>query len=253
MTEWQSIESSELPTTGQRPSSDGPNIITLSCPSCGGQLRITGGTDRLACMHCGKQHLVRREAGAVSLAPILQKLSAVHSATDKTASELAIKRLKEEIARLKGAVHAQDKTCDTLVNQRQRMKANWEDAIARRRFKFRTGIVCIVFAVGLGALMVVLLVVVGGTSSPKSNALDCFVCPFFVGSLISLALFVFGLISTLSNMGDGVTFDSLRSNEEKLASIQQDIDAAEQELRDLKAELNDKKRQLELHLDNVQS
>ena len=70
-----------------------PDFVTLTCPSCGGRLQIAGQTDLFTCTHCGNEHLVRRRGGAVSLTPVEGLLR-------QTASELAIKRLQQEIQQL---------------------------------------------------------------------------------------------------------------------------------------------------------
>ncbi|MFC2042761.1 hypothetical protein ACFLUA_01230 [Chloroflexota bacterium] len=74
--------------------------ITLTCPSCGSKLNITENIDRFACSHCGNEHIVNRGDGVVTISPIVEGLEKVQRGTDKTASELAIKRLKPEIAEL---------------------------------------------------------------------------------------------------------------------------------------------------------
>jgi predicted RNA-binding Zn-ribbon protein involved in translation (DUF1610 family) len=43
------------------------DFITLSCPNCGGDLRVGKNISLLTCQHCGVQHLVRREAGTTLL------------------------------------------------------------------------------------------------------------------------------------------------------------------------------------------
>jgi predicted RNA-binding Zn-ribbon protein involved in translation (DUF1610 family) len=43
------------------------DFITLTCPSCGGQLQIGANTSLLTCQFCGEEHLVRREGDAVTL------------------------------------------------------------------------------------------------------------------------------------------------------------------------------------------
>ncbi|MCX6070889.1 MAG: hypothetical protein NTU91_08540 [Chloroflexi bacterium] len=79
-----------------------PDFVTLTCPTCGGKLQITPDVERFACAHCGNEHLVRRGAGIISLAPVVESMDGLRRATDRTASELAIRRLKEEIAALDG-------------------------------------------------------------------------------------------------------------------------------------------------------
>lgn len=43
------------------------DFITMSCPSCGGNLSISPNTPTLVCQHCGTEHMIRREAGSVLL------------------------------------------------------------------------------------------------------------------------------------------------------------------------------------------
>jgi primosomal protein N' len=76
------------------------DFVTLTCPSCGGKLEITNDIDRFACAHCGAEHVVRRGGGLVSLAPVVNEIRRVGVGVDKTASELAIRRLTNELAEL---------------------------------------------------------------------------------------------------------------------------------------------------------
>jgi len=79
-----------------------PEFVTLTCPSCGGKLKITPDIDRFACAHCGNEHVVMRSEGVVALKPLQDSLTGLARATDRTASEMAIKRIREEIAGLQG-------------------------------------------------------------------------------------------------------------------------------------------------------
>ena len=72
-------------------------FLTLSCPSCGGKLQIPNDIERFACGYCGKEHIVRRGGGIVTLSPVVEGLKRIQKGTDKTASELAIVRLSSEI------------------------------------------------------------------------------------------------------------------------------------------------------------
>jgi uncharacterized integral membrane protein len=78
-----------------------PDFITLSCPSCGGKLQVTPDLERFACGYCGAEHVVRRGGGIVALEPITQGIKKVQEGVDRTASELAIKRLREEVPNLR--------------------------------------------------------------------------------------------------------------------------------------------------------
>lgn len=73
------------------------DFVTLTCPTCGGKLQITPDLDHFACGHCGNEHVVRRAGGVVSLRP-------VEGLLEKTASELAIRRLQGEVDSLAGEV-----------------------------------------------------------------------------------------------------------------------------------------------------
>ena len=75
-------------------------MITLSCPNCGARLEITKDVDRFACAYCGMEHLVHRGGTVVSLTPAVEDLRSVKDGIDKTAAELAIKRLREELTEL---------------------------------------------------------------------------------------------------------------------------------------------------------
>jgi hypothetical protein len=77
------------------------DLVTLSCPSCGGKLQITSDIDRFACMHCGQEHVVKRSGGIVSISPIIDAIKKVGIGVDKTASELAIVRLQKDIDNLR--------------------------------------------------------------------------------------------------------------------------------------------------------
>ncbi len=78
--------------------------ITLTCPSCGGNLQITNDVERFACGYCGKEHVVKRGGGIVTLAPVVEGIKRVQDGVDKTASELAISRLGKEIKQLKNKI-----------------------------------------------------------------------------------------------------------------------------------------------------
>lgn len=74
------------------------DFITLTCPTCGGDLNITKDVERFACAHCGKQHIVKRGGGIISISPVLENVS---KGVDSTASELALARLEKELAEIK--------------------------------------------------------------------------------------------------------------------------------------------------------
>jgi predicted RNA-binding Zn-ribbon protein involved in translation (DUF1610 family) len=45
-----------------------PDLISLTCPSCGGKLKVSRNATSLTCQHCGNEHMVKHDAaGAVQL------------------------------------------------------------------------------------------------------------------------------------------------------------------------------------------
>ncbi|MBM3121962.1 MAG: hypothetical protein FJZ97_07210 [Chloroflexi bacterium] len=77
------------------------DYITLACPTCGGKLRITPDIDRFACSHCGNEHFVKRAEGVIAIQPLAESLTGLKRATDRTASEMALRRLADELGDLK--------------------------------------------------------------------------------------------------------------------------------------------------------
>lgn len=76
------------------------DFIVLSCKSCGGRLEITSDLDRFACAYCGTEQIVNRRGGVVSLELVSEKLDGMKVGIDRTAAELAIIRLTNELQEL---------------------------------------------------------------------------------------------------------------------------------------------------------
>jgi len=91
------------------------DVFSLTCPSCGGKLQITKDIERFACGHCGNEHIVKRSGGVLSLAPVVEGLRKVRVGVDKTASELAIRRLSEEIQQLQLQRTAIERTSNAKI------------------------------------------------------------------------------------------------------------------------------------------
>lgn len=71
--------------------------LALKCPSCGSGLEVSPDMERFACGYCGTEQMVQRRGGTVSLKLITAAISRVQTGTDKTAAELALVRLREEL------------------------------------------------------------------------------------------------------------------------------------------------------------
>ncbi len=110
-------------------------FITLTCPSCGGKLQVTDNIAILACGHCRSEHMVRREGGAIYLAPLAQDVRHIRVNTDKTAAELAIVRLSKEIEELQAKL---DPLLPQYNIEKRRLEAlNRRQAIRNQRQAIR--------------------------------------------------------------------------------------------------------------------
>jgi DNA-directed RNA polymerase subunit RPC12/RpoP len=77
------------------------HFINLTCANCGGKLEVYDDMERFACGYCGSEMLVQRRGGTVILKAVTEAIHKVQIGTDKTAAELAIVRLNQELEKLK--------------------------------------------------------------------------------------------------------------------------------------------------------
>ena len=94
-------ESKVAPTASPQPAShalSNARAVSLICTSCGASLDITPDLDIFSCGYCGHRLLVRRSGGTVSLKSLEEAVSRVQHGTDRTAAELALRRLREDLA-----------------------------------------------------------------------------------------------------------------------------------------------------------
>lgn len=111
-------------------------FITLSCPSCGGRLQIASSIERFACANCGNEHLVRRQGGVIFLAPVVETLQNIQTGTDKTASELAISRLKDEIKEIEAFIEKIKYAISSALSDPNKSKDVKRALASRRRSLF---------------------------------------------------------------------------------------------------------------------
>ena len=96
------------------------DFITMTCKSCGGKLQITPEIDDFACMYCGTEFKVNRAGGLISLNPLAEDIKKVSISTDKTASELAIIRLKEDVSKLELDLIEDQKSLDLWKENKEK-------------------------------------------------------------------------------------------------------------------------------------
>lgn len=97
-------------------------LVSLSCPSCGGKLEITPQLERFACPYCGNEQIVRRSEGTVSLTPVVEGLKRVEtkfdqvlSGSDRMAAEQTIQRLKAEIPEMEKSIAAKEASLQAII------------------------------------------------------------------------------------------------------------------------------------------
>lgn len=75
-------------------------LMSMTCRNCGGKLQIYKEADQVICQHCGTEYLVSINDGAISVKLLSEGLKKIQVSTDKTASELALVRIKVEKKRI---------------------------------------------------------------------------------------------------------------------------------------------------------
>jgi ribosomal protein S27E len=76
------------------------HFIKLNCGNCGGELDVYDDMERFACGYCGTETAVQRRGGTIVLKSMTQAIKNTATGADKTSSELALMRLKEEAENL---------------------------------------------------------------------------------------------------------------------------------------------------------
>ena len=111
------------------------SIIAALCAGCGARLFITPDLNQITCVYCGVIQVVRRNQGVIGLKCIEGAISRVQSGTDRTAVELAIRRIKDDLANASKKKSDFDKTLEVVVKG---IESKFLVAIA---FGFITGII----------------------------------------------------------------------------------------------------------------
>lgn len=144
------------------------DFIVLSCKSCGGRLEITSDLDRFACAYCGTEQIVNRRGGVVSLELVSEKLDGMKVGIDRTAAELAIIRLTNELQEL----HIQATTLfetiselkDTLTNASSQ-KCELEETVLPRE---RERVLAPNRLAGVGGALILIGIILSGILSNTS-------------------------------------------------------------------------------------
>lgn len=77
---------------------DNISLITLKCSNCSASLQISDQLDRFICNYCGTEHALLHNAGGFFFRKLEDRLDSLEKATEKGNAELAIKRLRSDLA-----------------------------------------------------------------------------------------------------------------------------------------------------------
>jgi hypothetical protein len=141
------------------------NLITLTCPSCGGRLEVTNEAERYVCAHCGNSHIVDPIQQTMQLKAQLKTLT----------TEKDIQRLQEEIA--------------DLTKQRKQLRGDLADLQIKDEF-YRELVHIIPLGVVAGpavAALGLIYILFGGSSNRNGDALILIV--------IGVAVFLLALLA----------------------------------------------------------
>jgi len=97
-------------------------VLSLKCVNCGASIEIGPETDTFACSYCGTQQMVKRSGGIVVLQRIGAALDEVKRGTNRTASELALRRLWADVSAIEvqrdsavSALRAKDESNSAII------------------------------------------------------------------------------------------------------------------------------------------
>jgi hypothetical protein len=96
-----------------------PGLFLLKCPGCGAPLQVDKSVETFGCSYCGGSVQVHEKNGLVSLRLLKDAISGVQRGTDRTAAELAIRRLTDELAALDSQREAARASRDELDRRGQ--------------------------------------------------------------------------------------------------------------------------------------
>jgi predicted RNA-binding Zn-ribbon protein involved in translation (DUF1610 family) len=111
--------------------------VNLKCLNCGANLRIGSSVVEFACEYCGASQIVDRDGGVVALRLLSEKVDRIQDTVDRTAAELAIQGLTDELDDL-----------ETNFNRLEESTSAQGDLL-RQGFFMLFGLICII-SIGVG-------------------------------------------------------------------------------------------------------
>lgn len=89
--------------------------VSLKCASCGAALQVTPDLDLFACRYCGVQQQVHHSGGTVALKLLEAVVQDVQKNTERAASELTVRRLREDVSKIEDELGELEKKRNAAV------------------------------------------------------------------------------------------------------------------------------------------
>ncbi len=89
-------------------------ILQMRCPGCGAGLQITDDHQDFSCSYCGSALHTIRGGGTVALS-LIGAVDQVRANTDRTASELALVRLSDELQKIRSEISKDTETMSKIA------------------------------------------------------------------------------------------------------------------------------------------
>jgi hypothetical protein len=95
-------------------------VVSLKCASCGSDLQIGPDVEHFACAYCGSSQAVHRDGGIITLKAVEAAIAKVQLGADRTAAELAIHRLREDLEDVKAQIR---RLIETKVTEKEEVRS----------------------------------------------------------------------------------------------------------------------------------
>lgn len=79
--------------------------LKINCPSCGGTSSQMAGVIDFKCDYCGTRYSVNQASHSLHLIPVLESMQVIQTSVDRTATELAIRRLRDDIFQIESQLY----------------------------------------------------------------------------------------------------------------------------------------------------
>lgn len=225
------------------------DFVILTCPSCGGKLQLTNDIEHFACAHCGNEHMVKRSGGVVTLA-VVEGLKKVQAGVDKTASELAIRRLPDELRILKDErlrVTSDMENRIRLISQELEKRISDDPKVTEKLRRAETTPALLFTIVSCGFLAIGIWSLFTNSASPSESWL------IIIGSILMILIFGSRLI-TVNRSNDMLEqqisqfYNEKQKQQKQIETIRIEVEAVLLKIDD---KITKKQQELDKHLRTV--